>query len=288
MFCAQDYNVTQRAYSKQGKRLAKYSKGQQLRDVLILRAQHSSNEWITGKEMLENRQTGPFNRTKSVDKTDFKAKIAKMPSKPTYKSPDNLLSKVPINATVTSGGQILKTGSNTPMSTSINDDLNTSKNDIEVMTMSTSTLNLNKMAGDSTTRNVLVNKNIYNTALDAFHLIDHCKGFLNKDSVGSTATSGENNLGVYCIRWRRSGTNVENETKLLVNGLDIVDAPLNIYCYFEEKVYVKMPMTLTITLFNTSSTTMHLKSYLKNTENFMFAGNTQVCSLCEEGLGGIK
>lgn len=206
-------------------------------------------------------------------------KLAKMPSKPTYKAPDNLLSKVPINATVTSGGQILKTpGTSTPMNTSINDELTVPKSEgIEVMSMSSSTLNLSKMAGgDASARSVLTNKNIYNTALDAFHLTDHCKGFLNKDCVGTALTSNETNLGVYCIRWRRTGTNAENETKLLVNGLEIIDAPLNIYCYFEEKVYVKMPMTLTITLKNTSNSTLHLKSHLKNTENFMFAGNTQV------------
>lgn len=35
-------------------------------------------------------------------------------------------------------------------------------------------------------------------------------------------------------------------------------------------------MTLTITLKNSTNATIHLKSFLKNTDNFMFAGNTQV------------
>lgn len=258
--------------------MGKYSKGQNIRDVIILRAQQSTSDWITGKDAMENRHKGPFSRVKSVDKADFKAKIVKLPTKPLYKSPDNLLSKVPINATVTSGGQVLKTaGSLTPLNTSFSEDSNVFRNDgIEVMTMSSSTLNLSKLVSEPTPRNILTTKNIYNTALDAFHLTDHCKGFLNKDSISTLSSSGENNLGVYCIRWRRSGTNAENETKLLVNGLEIVDAPLNIYCYLEEKVFVKMPMTLTIILHNTSNTTLHLKSYLKNAENFMFAGNTQV------------
>lgn len=59
-------------------------------------------------------------------------------------------------------------------------------------------------------------------------------------------------------------------------SLDIAEAPLIIYCHLEEKVYVKMPMNFQITLRNTSNTTLHLKSFLKNAENFMFSGNTQV------------
>lgn len=58
--------------------------------------------------------------------------------------------------------------------------------------------------------------------------------------------------------------------------IEIVQAPLNIYCYFDEKMYVKVPMTLNITLKNSTNATIHLKSYLKNADNFMFAGNTQV------------
>lgn len=57
---------------------------------------------------------------------------------------------------------------------------------------------------------------------------------------------------------------------------EIVEAPLNIYCYLDEKMYVKVPMTLTITLKNSTNATIHLKSCLKNADNFMFAGNTQV------------
>lgn len=60
---------------------------------------------------------------------------------------------------------------------------------------------------------------------------------------------------------------------------EIVEAPLNIYCYFDEKMYVKVPMTLEITLKNSSNSTLHLKCFLKNADNFMFAGNTQVWTL---------
>ena len=57
---------------------------------------------------------------------------------------------------------------------------------------------------------------------------------------------------------------------------EIVDAILNIYCHLDEKMYVKVPMTLTITVKNSSKRTLHLKCSLKNADNFMFSGNTHV------------
>lgn len=83
-------------------------------------------------------------------------------------------------------------------------------------------------------------------------------------------------LGVYCIQWRRVGENRQNETKLIIKCIEIVDAPLNLYCYMDEKMYVKCAMTLTIVLRNTTKSTLHLKSQLKNADNFMFAGHSQV------------
>lgn len=41
-------------------------------------------------------------------------------------------------------------------------------------------------------------------------------------------------------------------------------------------MYVKVPMTLKITIKNPSRTAMRLKTCLKNSESFMFSGNTQV------------
>lgn len=67
-------------------------------------------------------------------------------------------------------------------------------------------------------------KTIYNTAMDAFTLTDSRKGFLNTTavnlaSVASTTTVIQPVVGIYCIRWRRSGQTAENETKLIVNCL---------------------------------------------------------------------
>lgn len=57
---------------------------------------------------------------------------------------------------------------------------------------------------------------------------------------------------------------------------EVVEPPLNIYCYLDDKMYVKVPMTLKITIKNPSRTAMRLKTCLKNSESFMFSGNTQV------------
>lgn len=58
--------------------------------------------------------------------------------------------------------------------------------------------------------------------------------------------------------------------------VEVIDPPLNIYCYLEDKMYVKVPMTLRITIKNPSRFVVRLKTCLKNSENFMFSGNTQV------------
>lgn len=128
-------------------------------------------------------------------------------------------------------------------------------------------------------------KMIYNHTVDAFTMIENSKGFLcanvlsiDKNNQMKSAKSNQQ-IGIYSIRWRRAGDSFENESKLLVNCIEIVEAPLNIYCFLDEKMYVKVPMTLKITLRNVTNSTIHLKSWLKNADNFMFAGHSQVSSM---------
>lgn len=85
-------------------------------------------------------------------------------------------------------------------------------------------VNLRKMADELSVCNAIATKTIYNTALDTFHFSYHCKGFLDKECISTLSTNAENHLGIYCIRWHRSGTNAENELKLLVNSLDSGDS----------------------------------------------------------------
>lgn len=126
-------------------------------------------------------------------------------------------------------------------------------------------------------------KMIYNHTVDAFAMIENGKGFLcanimNVDNQIASTKLNQPIIGVYCIRWRRAGEPIEHESKLLVKCIEIFEAPLNIYCFLDEKMYVKVPMTLKITLRNMTNSTIHLKSCLKNADNFMFAGHSQVSS----------
>lgn len=123
-------------------------------------------------------------------------------------------------------------------------------------------------------------KTIYNHTIDGFNMIESRKGFLNANTI--TLHNKVSNeilpqiMGIYCVRWRRSGQLSENESKFLVKSIEIVEAPLSIHCYLDETMYVKVPMTLIISLRNTTNSTLHLKTGLKNADNFMFAGHSQV------------
>lgn len=123
-------------------------------------------------------------------------------------------------------------------------------------------------------------KVIYNNAIDAITLTGNRSGFLNTKAINLSnlvqQSNDQLNVGIYCIRWRRKGEKQENESKFVVNCIEIIEAPLNLYCYLDEKMYVKVPMTLTIQLKNTTNQSVHLKSYLKNADSFMFAGHSQV------------
>lgn len=57
---------------------------------------------------------------------------------------------------------------------------------------------------------------------------------------------------------------------------EVIDPPLNIYCYLEEKVYVRVPMTLRVTLKNPTRKIVHLQSLLNSSDSFMFSGHRQV------------
>ncbi|XP_039440432.1 trafficking protein particle complex subunit 11 isoform X1 [Culex pipiens pallens] len=141
-------------------------------------------------------------------------------------------------------------------------------------------------------------KNVYNRAIDCVQLTNNERnGFVNATvssnggngsrgrSVepgggGSEAAAGERTVvfGVYCVRWCRSSTpNVVNESKFVINGIaEVIDPPLNIYCYLEEKMYVRVPMTLRITLKNPTRKILHLQALLNSSDSFMFSGHRQL------------
>lgn len=183
---------------------------------------------------------------------------------------NNLLSKISMTSAIAN-----------PMNTSLNRSLTDDFKAPVNATNLNSNENISNQESDTINVPIPGPKMIYHNAIDAFNMIGNRNGFLTTNAVNlagiASDINGQSIMGVYCVRWRRTGERLENETKLIVNCLEIVDAPLNLYCYFDEKMYVKVPMTLTISLKNTTNATIHLKSYLKNADNFMFAGHTQVC-----------
>lgn len=237
-----------------------YEKGEQLCDIRLLHAEQSSLEWIDRKDYHEKKIQMPLRKI------------------PVHQLSDSLNTKILGDASMPS--------KNLNTSNIMETSLNTSCEDIKSHTIPLNTSNGNLMTQDYETESNKMDgiihepKMIHNHTIDAFNMIENSKGFLNANilnshSVSSTINQNRQIIGIYCIRWRRAGEKYENETKFMVNSIEIVDAPLNLYCYMDEKMYVKVPMTLTITLRNSTNSTIHLKSYLKNADNFMFAGHSQ-------------
>lgn len=235
-------------------------------DVRLLHAEKTIREW-TNRTEYQQQQTRDssfnFGKTQRLPVKEVKPNVVKN----TYDAfQSNLLSKISVSSSIIGSPS-------SPMNRSLVDDFKTA------VTLNDS--NFQSQEGLNVDIPIPAPKTIFNNAIDAFTMIENRKGFLKTNAINladsTLSTVNHPIVGVYCIRWRRSGEKNENETKLIVNCVDIVEAPLNLYCYFDEKMYVKVPMTLTIILKNTTNATIHLRSYLKNADNFMFAGHTQVC-----------
>lgn len=83
---------------------------------------------------------------------------------------------------------------------------------------SNSVNDLASAATNATSARALV-KTVYNKAIDSFVLTDHCKGFLRERAIAETGGMSWPVFGVYCIRWRRTGSRDENESKFVIQGI---------------------------------------------------------------------
>ncbi|XP_058056020.1 trafficking protein particle complex subunit 11 [Anopheles bellator] len=124
-----------------------------------------------------------------------------------------------------------------------------------------------------------VTKNVYNHGLDSVKLTNNDRnGFINAN-YGRTEHAGDQwpVFGLYCVRWCRTRTPVVvNESKFIINGIEVVDPPLNLYCYLDQRMYVRTPMTFRITLRNPTRRIVHLQAILNSSDSFMFAGHRQL------------
>lgn len=243
----QNYNIIEKPYNKPRRVYGQtFAIGQKVTDVCLLHSEKTTQEWITKEDHQQQKTVKkPFAR----------------PLKPSI----NIASNTSIPDQQNS-------------SMLLNSTLNNSFFESKMQWDQDGTIPSNTCNDIST----LEPKTIYNNAIDAITLTGNRRGFLNTKAINLLnsvqQSSDQPIVGIYCVRWRRKGEKHENESKFVVNCVEIVEAPLNLYCYLDEKMYVKVPMTLTITLKNTTNTTIHLKSYLKNADNFMFAGHSQVNS----------
>lgn len=244
-FLPQNYNIVEKPYNKPRRVYGQtFTIGEKVTDVCLLHSEKTSREWVTkeGHQQL---------------------KTAKIPFAKPLRPPPS----APLN------NSIQEQSNN---STLLNTTLNNSFFESKMQWDQEAPIPLNPSNDVST----LEPKTIYNNAIDAITLTGNRRGFLNTKAINLLnsvqQSSDQPIVGIYCVRWRRKGEKHENESKFVVNCVDIIEAPLNLYCYLDEKMYVKVPMTLTIQLKNTTNTTIHLKSYLKNADNFMFAGHSQV------------
>lgn len=283
-----DYNIIEKKFSGQKSCVGNdYKTGDTIEELRLLCPISSTGEWIT-QEKYNNLKTNLIFRNHYQSKLNHSDKLIgpaltptatgqidnnQLPEDSLYNK--NLAPKLLSNSTIIGSSTSL---SNQMFSLSISapnedglktdDIMSTSGNSL---TMSSSMSGLNQMA-DNKQLGVSNFKCIYNRAIDAVNLIEENRGFFKKLPSEGIFTS----FGVFCVRWRRSGSTVENESKFTISGVEVIEPPLNVYCYFDCKMYVRTPMTFKICLKNPSSRILHLIATLNNSDSFMFAGHKQV------------
>lgn len=124
-------------------------------------------------------------------------------------------------------------------------------------------------------------KNIYNHVLDAVDLVNgnstSKNGFFNCNfNILNKPETPSNIFGVYCIKWKKSGSNVVNESKFAISGIEVINPPINIYSYVDKFLYVREIFTLKITLKNPTKNIIHLQAIFNSADGFMFAGHRQL------------
>lgn len=202
-----------------------YAKGEKVRDVRLLHANQTTQQWVGRAEFQQQKllksifcQT-PIHAKPADSVALTSAATSPLASgKPVDDSfRSNLLSKIPINSTIVGSTSSLVSPTSTPMNRSFNDDFKT-------MPLLATNVIGQENSDNGTAANAVVQspKIIYNNAIDAFTLIENRKGFLNTSAVNlatasSTTQITEPTMGIYCVRWRRTDDSAENETKLFVN-----------------------------------------------------------------------
>uniref|UniRef100_A0A6P4EJA3 Trafficking protein particle complex subunit 11 n=1 Tax=Drosophila rhopaloa TaxID=1041015 RepID=A0A6P4EJA3_DRORH len=266
-----DHNLVQSNYSfKRKKYTNKYSAGEKLESVIVLRTNDTLRDWTTARDLdhrgkLEGKAVASKFIRPAVKLSSEEPLAPTPPAGISAYMSKSLVTKIPTtmtiinsNSAVSNALQVANAG---VMSSSLQSD------DVNVAEEALST-----QEGLKTTRLV------YNKALEAVQGTGHCRGFIKGIYTLEGLQSALPIFGVFCIRWRRANGKEENESKFVISGLDIAEPPLNIYCTIEEKMFVKMPMAFKVVLKNPTTHVLHLIANLSisKTDNFICSGHKQL------------
>lgn len=258
----QDHNIHELPYNTVQKVAgSKYTKGDSIQDVKLLRPINTTTDWISFDDYKNSKHKNLF---KNSRKTEVKSNKTTLNRSDEFNK--NLLSKLPSNATIVGSTNLMGSQTFNLTTSTHSDDGKVFKTDELLLIAPKNEENVNK--------SVLQTKIIYNRAKDFVHETSSGRGFFKKIPNSLEVLPI---FGIYCIKWRRTDSIEENESKFIIHGIEIIDPPLNLSCYIEEKMFVRTPMILKVTLKNSARKVINLIASLNNSDSFMFAGHKQVC-----------
>ncbi|CRL02076.1 CLUMA_CG015189, isoform A [Clunio marinus] len=127
-------------------------------------------------------------------------------------------------------------------------------------------------------------KKIINNTLDISELIPtddgKKKGFIKAklNLLDEKSVDPMKKFGMYCIKWKKLDSEVVNESKFVIKGIDVREPLLNIYCAINNRVFVREFFTYKVTLKNPHASILNLIATFNtnSSDGFMFAGHRQV------------
>ncbi|CAD7004746.1 unnamed protein product [Ceratitis capitata] len=297
-----DHNLVQSTYSFKRKKFTQtYRSRDKLEDVITLRTNAASNDWITSKDFERTKsgdgiQSELFSRSRHARKLNAIKNMARdgvvgdaIDVAASAHMNKHLMGKIPNNMTIInnnagSANSLLLAANSHSSMTASSSSFDEKFNSTQAGTV-TDGDNVDTSLANTASVRALNPRVVFNKAIEAIQATGHCRGFFKRIVTTEPETQAitahqqqQPNFGVYCIRWRRSGHKEENESKFLIHGLDIEEPPLNIYCTIEEKMFVKMPMTYKVVLRNPTSNVLHLVATLSISiaDNFICSGHKQL------------
>ncbi|XP_073840968.1 trafficking protein particle complex subunit 11 gry [Musca autumnalis] len=291
-----DHNLVQSTYSFKRKKFTNtYQPGDKLEDVIVLRTNDNSDEWLSIKDYersktIELQKTNIFQRLRSSRKHVNLAESTAFPNASANAvMTKSLIGKLATNMTIINNTATANAAALMVSSQNSNMSSSTISDDGKMTTTATITTTTNSV--DENSQALAPNKQsqnsrlIYNKTLDAIHATGHLRGFLKGSVLTSLQQQQQQQqqpqqilFGFYCVKWRRTGSKEENESKFVIMGLPIVEPPLNVYCSMEEKMFVKMPITFKVVLKNPTAKVIHLIASLSISlsDNFICSGHKQL------------